>query len=411
MCIQVLMSSLQSRLEPPRGTGRLTVQDAIDHIGFGRFQVRIGVIIGLVYVCDAMEVMLLSFLGPAIRCESWGVSPQQESLLTTGVFVGMMLGAWVWGSVADRWGRKVAIYATSLWIGAAGLASAASVNYGMLLCTRAAVGFALGGVPVSFSYFLEFVPAARRGVLGVACQGLWTVGTFVEVVLGWALLRRAGWQWLLFASSIPVLFLVPFFRHLPESPRFLLVGPQLRPPSPARARTHARTPLADHTPNPRAAGAAAQITGQRARLSAALRQVAAANGRSLPGDDGLLLVPDAAGASPDGLAAPEAGRASDGVRSRKPPSSLQVLRNLASPALRWNTGRLYTLWFTNAFAYYGLVLLTTELSVDTEGGSEVRGRDGVRWQCGCSCTRSSRPLACSWTAGGRATAPWTTKIL
>lgn len=32
-----------------------------------------------------MEMMLLSFLGPAIRCEDWGVTPAQESMLTTVV--------------------------------------------------------------------------------------------------------------------------------------------------------------------------------------------------------------------------------------------------------------------------------------------------------------------------------------
>lgn len=47
---------------------------------------------GLAWLADACEVMLLSFLGPAMRC-SWGVGPAQESLLTSVVFCGMLAGA------------------------------------------------------------------------------------------------------------------------------------------------------------------------------------------------------------------------------------------------------------------------------------------------------------------------------
>ena len=44
----------------------------------------------LIWVADAMEMMLLSFLGPSLKCD-WGLSSNEESLLTTVVFVGMMM--------------------------------------------------------------------------------------------------------------------------------------------------------------------------------------------------------------------------------------------------------------------------------------------------------------------------------
>lgn len=190
-------------------------------------------------------MMLLSFLGPAIRCEDWGVTPAQESLLTTVVFLGMMFGALLWGLAADRKGRKFTVFATSVWIGVFGMASAISPSYNFLLFTRCAVGFGLGGVPVAFrcapgatgrwlsvpvtarppvrSFFAEFLPSSTRGKFGVWAQFLWTIGTFIEAILGWALLQNAGWRWLLFASALPVFLLLPFFSILPESPRFLTV--------------------------------------------------------------------------------------------------------------------------------------------------------------------------------------------
>jgi len=47
----------------------------------------------------------LSFLGPFIR-EEWNVSPENESLLSSVVFAGMLLGACAWGFVSDKYGRR-----------------------------------------------------------------------------------------------------------------------------------------------------------------------------------------------------------------------------------------------------------------------------------------------------------------
>jgi hypothetical protein len=44
-----------------------TVDEALDCIGFGRFQVMMVVFAGFAWFSDAMEVMLLSFLGPSVR--------------------------------------------------------------------------------------------------------------------------------------------------------------------------------------------------------------------------------------------------------------------------------------------------------------------------------------------------------
>ena len=76
----------------PEGTSNTyTLEEAVQSIGFGRFQRRVGFVVGGAFVCDALEMMLLSFLGPMLRCE-WKISSADESLLTTFVFIGMMAG-------------------------------------------------------------------------------------------------------------------------------------------------------------------------------------------------------------------------------------------------------------------------------------------------------------------------------
>jgi hypothetical protein len=43
------------------------------------------------------------------------------------------------------------------------------------------MGVGLGGAPVAFALFLELVPSSMRGVLMVALQSFWTVGSMLEV--------------------------------------------------------------------------------------------------------------------------------------------------------------------------------------------------------------------------------------
>ena len=55
-----------------------------------------------------MEMMLLSFIGPSMRCE-FGVSSREEGAMTSVVFAGMMLGAPSWGVMSDSRGRRPAM--------------------------------------------------------------------------------------------------------------------------------------------------------------------------------------------------------------------------------------------------------------------------------------------------------------
>lgn len=127
------------------------MQAAIDAMGYGTFQTKVFAVVGSVYVADAMEMMILSFLGPAIRCSDIPVTPTQESSLTTAVFFGMMLGASGFGFLGDRYGRKRIILASSVLAGIAGLLSSMATSFYLLILSRAVVGVALGGGPVAYS--------------------------------------------------------------------------------------------------------------------------------------------------------------------------------------------------------------------------------------------------------------------
>ncbi|CAL5086035.1 unnamed protein product [Urochloa decumbens] len=202
------------------GAETYTTDEALSRLGFGRFQALLLGFLGTGWVAEAMEVMLLSFVGPSVK-EEWGVSGGAEGLITSVVFAGMLIGACVGGLGSDRYGRRAGFLFTAIVSGVPGFLCAFSPNYATLLALRFVVGLGLGGSHVLPTWFLEFVPAENRGSWIAAFTCFWTLGTILEALLAWAIMPILGWRWLLALSSTPCFTLLIFSSVVPESPRYL----------------------------------------------------------------------------------------------------------------------------------------------------------------------------------------------
>lgn len=91
-----------------------TVTQAVNALGFGWFQVKLSLCVGLCWMADSMEMTILSVLGPALHCD-WGISRYQQALTTTIVFLGMMMSSTFWGQLSDRCGRKPVCFINCLY--------------------------------------------------------------------------------------------------------------------------------------------------------------------------------------------------------------------------------------------------------------------------------------------------------
>ena len=270
----------------------LSYDEALDLAGVGPFTTRMTLLCGLGNAADAVELLAVSLVLPAVGPDGRGalrLSLAQMAALSSALFWGALVGTVAWGVASDALGRRTALTAAMAVAGGFGLLSAAATSFSGLVLCRMLAGVGVGGsVPVVFAYLAELLPAAVRGRYMCVLAAHWMVGSVATALLGWALVPYApvaGWRVFLAVAALPSLLCAALtWRWAPESPRFLL---QQRRPAEAMAVLRgiaARNGRAAHAipehatlVTPRAAAAEhAPHAGARAAVAAAARQAAAA---------------------------------------------------------------------------------------------------------------------------------------
>ena len=198
------------------------VGHAIDASPLTRPMLGVIVIAALASLFDAMDAYLLGFAMPGIAKE-FDFKSETLGLIAMSTLIGMCVGSFFWGWIADKWGRKVAFTITilmfSLFSGTSGMA----IGLGTLLGARFLTGLGIGGsVPVDHSILCEFSPARIRGyAIGTHPLG-WPIATFISSGVALLVLPIWGWRGLFFCGIVPALLVFWVRRNVPESPRWLI---------------------------------------------------------------------------------------------------------------------------------------------------------------------------------------------
>lgn len=250
----------------------------------------------------------------------WRLPSLEVALLTSAVFIGMMTSSSLWGNISDKYGRKTGLTMSVLWTLFYGLMSAFAPIYAWILFLRALVGFGIGGAPQSVTLYSEFLPMKSRATCILLIEIFWALGTVFEVLLAILVMPTLGWRWLLGFSTIPLFIFAFLCFWLPESARYDV------------------------------------LTGNQEKALATLKRIATENGASMP--LGKLI----------------AARQEDRGK----------FLDLFSTHFRWTTVLLWFIWFANAFSYYGLVLLTTELFQE-DGACGMSKNKKTELQCSLEC--------------------------
>jgi putative MFS transporter len=179
-------------------------------------------VLGVALVVDVMKPATLGFVVPGMKLE-YDLNPAQIALLPTAALTGTTFGSILWGSLADRIGRRAAIMLASLiFMGTSICGFMPAFGWNLFMCFI--MGTSAGGMlPIVYALMAESIPARMRGWLVVLYGGLGTVGGFL-VASGLAALLEPQFAWrILWFAGLPTGLVVLLLNlWIPESPRFLL---------------------------------------------------------------------------------------------------------------------------------------------------------------------------------------------
>ncbi|GCB03574.1 MFS transporter [Ralstonia sp. SET104] len=96
----------------------LNITKFIDEHPLSPFQATIVILCFLVVAIDGFDTAAIGFIAPAIRAE-WHLAAAQLAPLFGAGLAGLMAGAFIFGPLADRFGRKSVLMASVLFFGLA----------------------------------------------------------------------------------------------------------------------------------------------------------------------------------------------------------------------------------------------------------------------------------------------------
>ncbi len=210
-----------------QASGTIDVAGFIDEQPVGRFQIRLLLACAAVLFLDGFDTQAIGYVAPDLA-RDWGLARGALGPVFSAGLFGLMIGALVFGPVADRIGRKKIIVFSTAAFGIGTLATVFAQDITSLLVIRFLTGLGLGGaLPNAVALTSEFSPHRRRATMVMAMFVGFSVGAALGGLIAAALIPAFGWRSVFLIGGIAPLILAPFLAlRLPESVRFLALTGQ-----------------------------------------------------------------------------------------------------------------------------------------------------------------------------------------
>jgi putative MFS transporter len=162
--------------------------------------------------------------------KEWNLTYGESGLILLASGVGAVPGAFFWGWMADRIGRRKVFMLTALNV---------ALATGILALTPGQGGWVAGWLFIAFFRFFvgignaglyavdlplvqEFVPSHKRGWIGALTTTMLPAGSLLGALSGAYLAEMVGWRGLFVIGLVPILLVLMIRYWVPESPRWLM---------------------------------------------------------------------------------------------------------------------------------------------------------------------------------------------
>jgi MFS transporter, SHS family, lactate transporter len=173
------------------------------------------------WTLDAFDFFLMVFMFKDISADLHS----SMQVVSTAVFLTLAMrpiGAFLFGRLADRFGRKPALMWNIMAFSILELASGFAPSMTALLIVRALFGVAMGGEwGIGSALTMETIPASARGFVSGLLQTGYPTGYLLASLVVYLFYDRLGWRYMFVLGVIPAVLVFFIRRGIEESPAWL----------------------------------------------------------------------------------------------------------------------------------------------------------------------------------------------
>lgn len=217
------------------------------------------IVLAVALVIDVMKAATLGFVIPGMRTE-YALTFAGVAALPFSGLLGTTIGSFMWGALADRYGRRATILlAAVIFMGTSICGCMPSFHWNIVMCFFMGIG-AGGMLPVAYALLAEIMPTRHRGWCLVLVGGIGSIGGyFATSALSAVLQPFFGWR-IMWIINMPIaLILIAVSPVLQESARFLQSQGRVREARETLARFGITLTASQQRPAPVQATAAATV--------------------------------------------------------------------------------------------------------------------------------------------------------
>ena len=170
------------------------------------------------WALDAFDFFLLTFVLVPVAHEFGRTIPEVAFGITLTLMM-RPLGAFIFGFLGDKFGRRVPLMADIIFYSVIELLTAFAPNFTVFLILRALFGVGMGGEwGLGASLAMESLPTRTRGLFSGILQQGYAVGYLLAAIVYWIVFPFFGWRGLFVIGALPALLVLYIRAGVPESP-------------------------------------------------------------------------------------------------------------------------------------------------------------------------------------------------
>src|SRR5436305_10256650 len=173
------------------------------------------------WALDALDFFLVTFVLVPLGHDFGQTIPKVAFAITLTLMM-RPVGAFIFGWLGDRFGRRVPLMADIIFYSVMELLTAFAPNFTVFLILRALFGIGMGGEwGLGASLAMESLPTQVRGLFSGILQQGYAVGYLLAALVYWIVFPHFGWRGLFVAGAVPAVLVLYIRARVPESPVWL----------------------------------------------------------------------------------------------------------------------------------------------------------------------------------------------